>query len=353
MIKKILFFALTFLINAITFSQVFTSNSIKYNITDATNKKVEVSTNTNFTGTANIPQAVIYNGQNYTVTSIGDNAFSNCSGLSSVIIPSTVSTIGNYAFNNDINLTSVIFPNSVTSIGQYSFSNTGITSLTLPSSVTNLDNGAFYGCTRLNTINIPNVSMSVGNRIFSFCTSLTSVTIPSAFSVITYGMFSDCTSLTNVTIHSNVSIIQQYAFSNCTALNTINCNVTRPINIDSTVFNNVNKTSCTLKVPSTSLTAYQNATIWKDFLNISGLLATESFNSKKSTISVYPNPASEKISVKSETAISKVELYDLSGKKLKESASKEMNISTIPNGNYLLKITDKNGNTETQKLIKK
>ena len=76
-------------------------------------------------------------------------------------------------------------------------------------------------------------------------------------------------------------------------------------------------------------------------------------NELKLKTSIYPNPASEKISIKSETAISKVELYDLSGKKLKESNSKEMNISTLQNGNYLLKITDKNGNTETQKLIKK
>ena len=55
--------------------------------------------------------------------------------------------------------------------------------------------------------------------------------------------------------------------------------------------------------------------------------------------------------MKSETPITKIELYDFSGK-IKESNSKEINISTLPNGNYLLKISDKNGNTETQKLIK-
>ena len=97
MIKRILFFAFTFLINAITFSQVFTSNGIKYNITDTTNKKVEVSTNTNFTGVANIPQSVIYNGQNYTVTSIAYGAFMGCTGLTSVIIPKReINWIDNY-----------------------------------------------------------------------------------------------------------------------------------------------------------------------------------------------------------------------------------------------------------------
>ncbi len=56
--------------------------------------------------------------------------------------------------------------------------------------------------------------------------------------------------------------------------------------------------------------------------------------------------------MKSETAITKIELYDFSGKKIKESASKEMNISTLQRGNYLVKITYKEGNTQTKNLVK-
>ncbi len=85
----------------------------------------------------------------------------------------------------------------------------------------------------------------------------------------------------------------------------------------------------------------------------SGTLATSDLSNIKNNISIYPNPTKDIVVVKSETPITKIELYDFSGKKIKESASKEINISTLPRGNYLLKISDKNGNTETQKLIKK
>jgi lipoprotein-releasing system permease protein len=64
------------------------------------------------------------------------------------------------------------------------------------------------------------------------------------------------------------------------------------------------------------------------------------------------NMAKDVVFVKSETLITKIELYDFSGKKIKESASKEMNISSLQRGNYLVKITDKEGNTQTKNLIK-
>jgi hypothetical protein len=69
-------------------------------------------------------------------------------------------------------------------------------------------------------------------------------------------------------------------------------------------------------------------------------------------ISIYSNPAKDFVFVKSEKQITKIELYDYSGKKLKESASKEMNISSLQRGNYFIKITDKEGNTQTKNLIK-
>ena len=84
----------------------------------------------------------------------------------------------------------------------------------------------------------------------------------------------------------------------------------------------------------------------------SGTLATDDLSNIKNNISIYPNPAKDVVFVKSETAITKIELYDFSGKKIKESASKEMNISSLERGNYLIKITDKEGNTQTKSLIK-
>ena len=90
------------------------------------------------------------------------------------------------------------------------------------------------------------------------------------------------------------------------------------------------------------LSLYQNNT----------LSTSDNNNIVKNNISIYPNPSKDVVFVKSETAITKIELYDFSGKKIKESASKEMNISSLKRGNYLIKITDKEGNTQTKNLIK-
>ena len=84
----------------------------------------------------------------------------------------------------------------------------------------------------------------------------------------------------------------------------------------------------------------------------SGTLATADLSNIKNNISIYPNPAKDVVFVKSEKQITKIELYDFSGKKLKESTSKEMNISSLQRGNYFIKITDKEGNTQTKNLIK-
>ena len=84
----------------------------------------------------------------------------------------------------------------------------------------------------------------------------------------------------------------------------------------------------------------------------SGTLATSDLSNIKNNISIYPNPTKDIVVVKSETPITKIELYDFSGKKIKESASKEINISSLQRGNYLVKITDKEGNTQTKNLIK-
>ena len=90
-------------------------------------------------GNVVIPESVTYNEKNYPVTSIGSYAFLDCSGLTSIIIPSSVTSIAYYAFGNCSGLTSVIIPNSVTSIADYAFSGcSGLTSITIPNSVTNI-----------------------------------------------------------------------------------------------------------------------------------------------------------------------------------------------------------------------
>ena len=107
------------------------------------------------------------------VTSIGNYAFSYCTGLTSITIPNSVTTIGYNAFYNCTGLTSITIPDSVTAIDSDAFWNcTGLTSINIPDSVTSISNRVFYGCTGLTSITIPNSVTSIGDNAFYYCTSL-------------------------------------------------------------------------------------------------------------------------------------------------------------------------------------
>ena len=156
------------------------------------------------------------------VTSIGDSAFSNCTGLTSATIGNSVTSIGNGAFGGCTGLTSINIPDSVTGIYDYAFSGcTGLTSVTIPDSVTSIGYDAFSDCTGLTSVTIPNSVRSIYGGAFNNCTGLTSVTIPDSVTSIDFDAFSDCTGLTSVTIPNSVTSIGDSAFWNCAGLTSI------------------------------------------------------------------------------------------------------------------------------------
>lgn len=139
----------------------------------------------------------------YPVTAIGDAAFYDCSGMTSVTIPATVTTIGDYAFYNCTGLTTVNIPESVTTIGDdafyyctnlrsvtgmagvteigyLAFCYTGLTELTLPEGVETIWNGAFCYCKSLATVNIPASLTEIGAEAFLQCTGLTNLNMADA-----------------------------------------------------------------------------------------------------------------------------------------------------------------------------
>lgn len=156
------------------------------------------------------------------IKEIGDNAFYNCSGLTSIIIPDSVANIGNNAFFGCSSLTSIMIPNSVTSIGNSAFSDCGsLTSIMIPDGVTVIDEATFSGCSSLTSIMIPDSVTSIGDSTFSGCSSLTSITIPGSVTRIGNGAFSECFDLAGIMIPDSVNYIGDQAFYGCTGLSEI------------------------------------------------------------------------------------------------------------------------------------
>ncbi|MGN0236086.1 MAG: leucine-rich repeat protein [Paludibacteraceae bacterium] len=209
-------------------------------------------------GDVNIPNTITYQERSYSVTSIENWAFWDCSGLTSITIPDSVTSIGDFAFQGCTGLNKIlvsednpiydsrdncnaiiktatntliagcettIIPDSVTSIGDGAFYEcTGLTSITIPNSVTRIEERAFRECTGLTSITIPNSVTSIGWSAFSSCTRLTSITIPDSVTSIGAWAFSGCTGLSSIIIPDSVTDIGGGAFYGCTRLTNIQVN---------------------------------------------------------------------------------------------------------------------------------
>jgi hypothetical protein len=168
-------------------------------------------------GHISIPETVTFNGLTYTVTSIGDYAFNNCTSLTSVSIPKSVTIIGKNSFNNCDALISIAIPITVTSINDQ----------------------AFFDCDGLTSLSIPDSTTSIGSHTFYSCDNLTSITIG--------------TSVTSIGIN---------AF-NETPLAYITCKSETPATVGAFAFYSYDNT--TLYVPLNSIEIYKSASTWSNF----------------------------------------------------------------------------------------
>ncbi len=188
------------------------------------------------------------------VETIGDSAFSTCTGLNSITISNSVTTIGEAAFHACTGLTTIDIPESVTTLGDSAFLDcSGLTAIgvhasnvnfsssggvlfnkekteliacpggktgaySIPAGVTTLGIGAFAACKKITTVTIPTSVTTIENRVFLNCKNLTSVNILASVTELPYEIFYGCSRLTSITIPDSVATIEAEAFYGCTGL---------------------------------------------------------------------------------------------------------------------------------------
>ena len=248
------------------------------------------------------------------VTFIGEYAFSDCSGLTSVTIPNSVTSIGNGAFSSCSGLTSVTIPNSVTSIGGY----------------------AFYDCSGLTSLTIPNSVTSIGEYAFSYCKGLSEISIPQKVESVGKRAFENCTGLTAVTIEGSEVLLAAETFVGCTNIKTVNTLSTLPpIGADNT-FELITYRDATLNVPKTAKDAYSKPACWRNFRHVEekDFGGVDDVTADEGGINV--NVRDGQVEVSGADASDEIRVYDMNGIDMYRGTDRTIALPT--KGVYIVKV---------------
>lgn len=157
------------------------------------------------------------------ITDIGYASFRNCTNLTSVSLPNTLTKIENFAFERCTSLTSIVIPNNVTEIDPSAFNGcTALSSVKLGKKLTSISIWAFYGCSSLSEIELPASLTYIDTGVFHGCSSLKKIKIPDSVKTLGSDAFLNCTSLESVTLGKNITEIHDSTFAGCHKLSQIN-----------------------------------------------------------------------------------------------------------------------------------
>ena len=172
--------------------------------------------------TVSIPERVVVDDRFVYVTAIA-NSFTDCTKITSLVLPKRLATISTEAFKGCTGLTSLNLPESLTTIGNNAFEGcTGLTALNLPASLTEMGAGAFKDCNRLASVGFPASLTEISDEAFSGCTALTALNFPESLNAIGDEAFNSCIALKEVTIEGDLESIGAFAFVYCRNLKTFN-----------------------------------------------------------------------------------------------------------------------------------
>lgn len=154
---------------------------------------------------------------------IGDNSFSNCDNIKSVIVPDSVTSIEGSVFQRCYNLESIKLPDTLSDrIHTWTFYMcTNLKSITIPNGIEVIDKEAFYGCSSLTNVIMPNTLKSIYFQAFSSCVSLTEINLSDSVTSLGWGSFSNCENLEKVNLGKNLTTIGYKTFINCEKLQNI------------------------------------------------------------------------------------------------------------------------------------
>lgn len=267
--KKVLL-VLSFALLAMTsvWAQMFSVDNLKYKITDPVNHcAVVIGYETKPEGVLNVPGKVNYNGTDYFVLLIENNAFLNCYKIVEVNLPSSVISIEEAAFKACSGVQKVTFPGTLTTLGKQAFMDCiSLNEINLGFSLGEIEESAFENCQELPKIKIPSSVRTIGNSAFRNCFMLKDVTFSEGLTTIGSYAFSDC-KLSGLVLPKSLKDLSDNTFTNNLNLKEITVLTTLPPKLVASTFSNV-KRNIPVYVPSSALAAYKATPYWEEFTNI-------------------------------------------------------------------------------------